>query len=82
MAITQTANGAITVTGEDIVIFQLLAVRCALKLEKAGLKSRGGSIRNGWALRLGLKPSAKHAEVIAEIERRVQAAKNPTTTEG
>ena len=77
---TQTAGGAITVTGDDITIFQLLAVKGALKLEMAGLKSRGGSIRKGWALRLGLKPSAKHAEVIAEIERRVEAAKNPTTT--
>lgn len=75
MAITQTASGAITVTGEDIAIFQLLAVRGALKLEKAGLKSRGGSIRKGWALRLGLKPGAKHDEVIAEINRRVEAAK-------
>lgn len=80
MAITQTAGGAITVTGDDIAIFQLLAVKGALKLEKAGLKSRGGSIRKGWALRLGLKPTAKHDEVIAEINRRVEAAKNPTTT--
>ena len=80
MAITQTASGAVTVTGDDIAIFQLLAVKGALKLEMTGLKSRGGSIRKGWALRLGLKPSAKRAEVIAEIERRVQAAKNPTTT--
>ena len=79
MPITQTTSGAITVTGDDIAIFQLLAVKGALKLEMAGLKSRGGSIRKGWALRLGLKPGAKHAEVIAEIERRVQAAKNPTT---
>ena len=80
MPITQTTSGAITVTGDDIAIFQLLAVKGALKLEMAGLKSRGGSIRKGWALRLGLKPSAKRAEVIAEIERRVEAAKNPTTT--
>ena len=62
MAITQTPSGAITTTGDDISIFQLLAVR-------------GGSIRKGWALRLGLKPSAKYDEVIAEINRRVEAAK-------
>lgn len=68
---------AVTVTGEDIAIFQLLAVKDALKLEMAGLKSRGGGIRKGWALRLGLKPGAKHAEVIAEIERCVEAAKTP-----
>ena len=80
MAIVQSAHGSITVTGDDIAIFQLLAVKGALKLEKLGMKSRGGSIRKGWALRLGLKPGAKHDEVIAEIERRVEAAKNPTTT--
>ena len=80
MAIVQSAHGAIMVTGDDIAIFQLLAVKGALRLESLGMKSRGGSIRKGWALHLGLKPSAKHAEVIAEIERRVQAAKNPTTT--
>lgn len=60
-------------TPEGIARVQLVAVRGALKLEKLGMKSRGGSIRKGWAVRLGLKASAKHDEVIAEITRRLEA---------
>ena len=74
MTIEQTPHGAIIVTGaDDIARVQLVAVRGALKLEKLGMKSRGGSIRKGWAVRLGLKASAKHDEVIAEITRRLEA---------
>lgn len=74
MTIEQTPHGAIIVTGAaDIARVQLIAVRGALKLEKLGMKSRGGSIRKGWAERLGLKSNAKHDEVIAEINRRLEA---------
>lgn len=74
MTIEQTPHGAIIVTGAaDIARVQLCAVRGALKLEAQGMKSRGGSIRKGWAVRLGLKPGAKHTEVIAEINRRLEA---------
>lgn len=54
-------------TPEQIRRAQLCAVRGALKLEALGMKSRGGSIRKGWAIRLGLKPSTKHADLIAHI---------------
>lgn len=73
MSIERTEHGTIICTGDGIAIFQLLAVRGALRLEKLGMKSSGGSIRKGWALRLGLKANAKHDEVIAEIERRLPA---------
>lgn len=74
MTIEQTPHGAIIVTGaDDIARVQLIAVRGALRLEARGMKSRGGSIRKGWAVRLGLKPTAKHDEVIAEINRRLEA---------
>jgi hypothetical protein len=55
-------------TGVAITRFQLCAVKGALKLEALGMKSRGGSIRKGWAVRLGLKPSTKHADLIKHIE--------------
>jgi hypothetical protein len=57
----------ILTTPEQLSRFQLCAVRGALKLEALGMKSRGGSIRKGWAIRLGLKPSTKHADLIAHI---------------
>lgn len=71
MTIETSHGSTIICTGDGIAVFQLLAVRGALKLEKLGMKSRGGSIRKGWALRLGLKANAKHDEVIAEINRRL-----------
>lgn len=61
-------GGCTIATGLGVNIFQLLAVRGALRLEKVGLRSRGGSIRKGWALRLGLPARATHDEVIARIE--------------
>lgn len=49
-------------------IFQLLAVKSALNLEKIGLRHSRGSVRKAWALHYGLKPSAKCDVVIAKIE--------------
>lgn len=57
----------IIATPEGIARFQLATVRGALKLEAAGMKSRGGSLRKPWAVRLGLKPSTSHADLIAHI---------------
>lgn len=54
-------------TPEGIARFQLAAVCGALKLEVAGMKSRGGSLRKPWAVRLGLKPGTTHAALIAHI---------------
>lgn len=73
------SNEAIVIdTPEGIEVFRLLAVKGALNLEQVGLKSRGGSIRKGWAIRLGLKPTAKYPEVIEAIERKLAQLGHPT----
>lgn len=69
------SNGFI-VTGKDgsgpMGLFQLMAVRGALRMEKLGMKhSKLGKIRKPWAIKLGLKANASYDEVIAEIERRL-----------
>lgn len=43
MAIEVTETGAIVATGEGIKVFQLLALRGALKMEAIGMKRRGKS---------------------------------------
>lgn len=72
-------SGGFIVTGKDGSgpggLFQMHAVRSALRLEKLGMKSRGGSIRKGWAIKLGLKPNAKIDEVIAAIDKRLEEIK-------
>lgn len=40
----------------------------AIKLEKRGLKHSRGSVRKHWAIKLGLKQTAKHDAVIAAID--------------
>lgn len=42
-------------TPNQISYFQLASVKGMIKLEKAGMKSRGGSVRKIWAIHLGLK---------------------------
>lgn len=39
----------------------------AIKLEKLGMKHSRGSVRKHWAVKLGLKPTAKADAVIAAI---------------
>lgn len=68
-------NGGIIATGTGVEVFQLLSVRAALRLEKAGMKHRGGSLRKGWAVRLGLKPSSTIDKVIETIEQKVKNLK-------
>ena len=60
-------------TPEGIARLQLIAVRGALKLEAAGMKSRGGSLRKPWAVRLGLKPSTPRAALIAHLTTLIEA---------
>jgi hypothetical protein len=53
-------------------IYQLIAAKHAIKLEKLGMKhSSGKSVRKHYALLLGLKPNAKHNDVILAIEARI-----------
>ena len=70
------SNEGFIVTGKDgsgpMGLFQMMAVRGALRMEKLGMKhSKLGKIRKPWAIKLGLKANASYDEVIAEIERRL-----------
>lgn len=58
-------------TPAAISVFRLLSMKGRVSLESKGLKSRGFSARKMMALEMGLKPSAKYAEVIAAIEAKV-----------
>ena len=69
-------NGFI-VTGKDgsgpMGLFQMMAVRSALRLEKLGMShSKLGKIRKPWAIKMGLKPNVKIDEVIAKIDERIE----------
>lgn len=75
---TTAQTGMVFSTPEAINRFQLAAVKSALKLEKVGLKSRGGSIRKGWAIKLGMKQNAKIDDVIAKVQELLdEAATDP-----
>lgn len=51
---------------------RLASAKAAIKLEEYGMRhSRLGSLRKRWALHLGLKPNAKHQEVVDEIQKQI-----------
>lgn len=51
-------------------IYRLLSLRGMLKLEAAGMTTRGGALRPRLAAELGLKPRDSHAAFIAEINKK------------
>ena len=55
MGIEVTETGAIVATGEGIKVFQLLALRGALKMESIGMKRRGKSALSIVKAHTGLK---------------------------
>lgn len=70
-------SAGVIVTGKDgsgpMGLFQMMAVRSALRLEKLGMShSKLGKIRKPWAIKMGLKPNAKIDEVIAKIDERIK----------
>lgn len=60
------------ITGAGIDRFRLLSLRGMLRLEKAGLKTRGGALRPRIAGELGLKPRDNYDKYIAEINSRLE----------
>lgn len=53
-----------------VSLFQLIAAKHAIKLEKLGIHhSTGRLARKSWALFLGLKQNANHDIVVAEIDK-------------
>lgn len=69
------SNTGTICTGEGVTMLQLHVVRGALKLEKTGLKCRGGSIRKAWAPILGLKPRDKHDKFLEAIDKKIAECK-------
>ena len=55
MGIEVTETGAIVATGDGIKVFQLLALRGALKMESIGMKRRGKSALSIVKAQTGLK---------------------------
>ena len=64
-----------TYTGAGIDSFRLLSLKAMIKMEKAGLKQRGGALRPRLAKELGLSPRAPHDEYVAAIEKKVSELK-------
>lgn len=70
-------SGAIATGPVGTKIFQLLAVKGALRLESLGMKhSSGRSLRKVWALEMGLKSNAKFPEILVKIEEKLVELKN------
>ena len=53
-------------------VFRLLSLRGMLRLEKVGMKTRGGALRPKICNEFGLKKNAPHDEFIAAINRIIQ----------
>lgn len=56
----------------EVAYIRLASVKSQLKLEKLGLKSKGGALRPRLAKEFGLAARAPHDAYIAECERRMQ----------
>lgn len=54
--------------------YRLASLRAILKLEKAGMKGRGGALRPKIAAELGLKARDSHDTFIQELTKRIEAA--------
>lgn len=66
-------SGFIIDRPNGIQIFQLRAVIGAIRLESHGMRhSSGKSVKAMWARQLGMKRTAKHAEVIAKLEEKIK----------
>ena len=59
-------------TNNAISYGRLASLKGMLKLEKVGLKTRGGALRPRIAAEFGLKARDSHDKFIAEIQRRME----------
>ena len=73
MPIEKLAGGGIICTGEGVNVFQLLAIKGALKLERAGMKHSRGSVRAKAKQLTGLKTN-DYDRLIAGIDELVAMA--------
>lgn len=69
-------NGYVASGKDAVSAFQLIAVKGAIRLEAVGLRhSSGRSARKAWALKLGLKATAKADAVIEAIDKELEKMK-------
>lgn len=57
---------------KQVEFTRLASIKAQLKLEKLGLKSRGGALRPRLAKEFGLSPRAKHDDYIAYCQSRME----------
>ena len=61
-------------TPESISYFRLASLKGMLKLEKVGMKTRGGALRPRIAAEFGLKARDSHDKFITKIEQLMEEA--------
>lgn len=66
-------------TPAQIQYMQLATVKGALRLEKAGMKTRGGALRPKWAPILGLKARDSFDVFIATIDKKLAEMRGEST---
>lgn len=62
-------------TPDGISYFRFASIKAQLKMEKVGLKSRGGALRPRLAKEFGLSPRAPHSDYIAYCESQMAILK-------
>lgn len=63
----------IVLTGQGIEYARYAALKGRIKMEKAGLKFKGGSTRRLLAVELGLKPRDKHDKFCEALQAKMDA---------
>lgn len=58
-------------TPEQIAYVRLASLKAQLKMEKVGMKTRGGALRPRLAAEFGLKPRDTHQKFIDTIQDRM-----------
>lgn len=66
-------NGFIATTPTQISIVRLAALKGMIRMEQAGMKTRGGALRPRIAAELGLKPRDSYEKFTAKIVEMMNA---------
>ncbi|MFA9216829.1 MAG: hypothetical protein ACEQSK_06955 [Sphingomonadaceae bacterium] len=77
---TLTTESIVFDTPDGIEYAGLAGIKYQLKLEKVGMKTRGGPVRPRIAAQLGLRPRASHDDFIAAVEAKMAALRDKQST--
>lgn len=72
MGIKSIAGGGTVATGEVVSYVRLASLRGMLRMEKAGMKSRGGALRPRIAAELGLKARDSYDTFIDTVQAKME----------